>query len=199
RNETQRREARIGRPKKRASSERPRFRRTALNNGSLTVRPDHAATLNRTGRTTWLSPSAPPRRRPAALSRPSCAPSKPPASRRPAVGDGGTDPAGLSGFSPPLALPATAATGEQAQIERDATTDVLVAELRQIITDLRRGQEDLRQERDHWRAAHEREQAAHAATQQLLLPGPATAAERDAPATREGAPAPETPLKFWCW
>ena len=53
--------------------------------------------------------------------------------------------------------------------------------------------------RDHWRAAHEREQAAHAATQRLLLPGPATAAERDAPATREGAPAPETPLKFWCW
>ena len=83
--------------------------------------------------------------------------------------------------------------------ERDATTDTLVAELRAVIADLRRGQDDLRQERDHWRAAHEREQAAHAATQRLLLPGLATLAERDPPATREGAPAPETPLKFWCW
>ena len=67
------------------------------------------------------------------------------------------------------------------------------------VADLRRGQDDLRQERDHWRTAHEREQAAHAATQRLLLPGPATAAEPDAPGTREGASAPETPLKFWCW
>src|SRR5262249_16174664 len=54
-------------------------------------------------------------------------------------------------------------------------------------------QEDLRQDRDRWQAAHEREQAAHAATQRLLLPPPATATERDAPATGEGAPAPETP------
>jgi hypothetical protein len=64
---------------------------------------------------------------------------------------------------------------------------------------MRGGQDDVRQERDHWRAAHEREQAAHAATQRLLLPGPAMAAERDAPVTGENAPAPETPLKFWCW
>jgi hypothetical protein len=28
---------------------------------------------------------------------------------------------------------------------------------------------------------------------------PAMASERDAPATGEDAPAPETPLKFWCW
>ena len=58
---------------------------------------------------------------------------------------------------------------------RDATADVLVAELRQVIADLRRGQDDLRQERDKWQVAHEREQAAHAATQRLLLPPPATA------------------------
>jgi len=77
-------------------------------------------------------------------------------------------------------------------MELDATTDTLVAELRAAIADLRRGQDDLRQE-------HEREQAAHAATQRLLLPGLATLAERDPPATSEGAPAPETPLKFWCW
>jgi hypothetical protein len=43
----------------------------------------------------------------------------------------------------PLALPATAATAEKAQIERDATTDMLVTELRQVIVDLRRGQEDV--------------------------------------------------------
>jgi hypothetical protein len=55
----------------------------------------------------------------------------------------------------------------------------------------------MRQERDHWRAAHEREQIAHAATQRLLLLRPAMAAARDAPATGEDAPAPETPLKFW--
>ena len=84
-------------------------------------------------------------------------------------------------------------------MKRDATTDTLVAELRAVIADLRRGQDDVRQERDHWRAAHEREQAAHAAAQRLLLPGPAMAAERDAPVTGENAPAPETPLKFWCW
>jgi len=107
------------------------------------------------------------------------------------------EPAQLFDVFPTLAHPdATPHTGP---MERDATTDTLVAELRAVIADLRRGQDDLRQERDHWRAAHEREQAAHAATQRLLLPGPATAAERDAPATREGAPAPETPLKFWCW
>jgi hypothetical protein len=113
------------------------------------------------------------------------------------------DPSELFRVFPPLALPATAATGEQAQIERDATTSVLVAELRAIIADLRRGQEDLRQERDHWRAAHEREQAAHATTQRLLLPAPATAAEQDAPATGEGTPPPETPrnrlVRAWRW
>ena len=42
------------------------------------------------------------------------------------------------------------------------------------------------------RPPHEREQAAHAATQRLLLPPP-TAAERDATASGEGAPASETP------
>jgi hypothetical protein len=107
------------------------------------------------------------------------------------------EPAELFRVFPALALPD--ATPQTGPMERDATTDMLVAELRQLIADLRRGQDDLRQERDHWRAAHEREQAAHAATQRLLLPRPATAAERDAPATGEGVPAPETPLKFWCW
>ena len=107
------------------------------------------------------------------------------------------EPAQLFHVFPTLANPdATPHTGP---MEWDTTTDTLVAELRAAIADLRRGQDDLRQERDHWRAAHEREQAAHAATQRLLLPGLATLAERDPPATREGAPAPETPLKFWCW
>ena len=100
------------------------------------------------------------------------------------------EPAQLFDVFPTLAHPdATPHTGP---MERDATTDTLVAELRTVIADLRRGQDDLRQE-------HEREPAAHAATQRLLLPGLATLAERDPPATREGAPAPETPLKFWCW
>ena len=114
------------------------------------------------------------------------------------------EPAELFRVFPALALPD--ATPQTGKMERDATTDMLVAELRQVISDLRRGQEDLRQERDHWRATHQREQAAHAATQRLLLPPPATAAERDATATREGAPVPETGrnwlargLKFWCW
>src|SRR5262249_59842727 len=101
------------------------------------------------------------------------------------------EPAELFRVFPALAIPG--ATAEKAQIERDATADVLVAELRQIIADLRRGQEDLRQDRDRWQAAHEREQAAHAATQRLLLPPPATATERDAPATGAGEPAPEPP------
>ena len=90
------------------------------------------------------------------------------------------------------------ATPQRGPIEHDATTDMLVAELRQVIAELRRGQDDLRQERDHWRAAHEREQVAHAATQRLLLLRPAMASEGDAPATDEAAAAAETPLKFWC-
>src|SRR5262249_18327830 len=104
------------------------------------------------------------------------------------------EPAQLFHVFPTLANPG--ATPHTGPMERDATTDTLVAELRAVIADLRRGQDDVRQERDTWRAAQE---AAHATTQRLLLPGPATAAERDAPATREGAPAPETRLKFWCW
>src|SRR5262249_29455530 len=108
-----------------------------------------------------------------------------------------TEPAQLFHVFPPLATPD--ATSQIGPMKRDATTDTLVAELRAVIADLRRGQDDVRQERDHWRAAHEREQAAHAATQRLLLPGPAIAAERDAPLTGENAAAPETPLKFWCW
>jgi hypothetical protein len=88
-------------------------------------------------------------------------------------------------------------------MERDATADVLVAELRQVIADLRRGQDDLRQERDKWQAAHEREQAAHAATQRLLLPPPATASERDATGAGEGGTADGTPrnrlLQTWRW
>jgi len=43
-------------------------------------------------------------------------------------------------------FPALALLGATPQ-ERDATTDMLVAELRQVIADLRRGQEDLRQMR----------------------------------------------------
>ena len=116
------------------------------------------------------------------------------------LGQWSIEPVELFRCFPPLALPATA---EKAQIERDATTDVLVTELRQVIVDLRRGQEDLRQERDRWREAHEREQAAHAATQRLLLPPPETVPKRDAPATWEDRALDETPrnrlVRAWRW
>jgi hypothetical protein len=111
------------------------------------------------------------------------------------------DPTELFRVFPALALPG--ATAEKPQIERDATADVLVAELRQVIADLRRGQDDLRQERDRWREALEREQAAHAATQRLLLPAPATATERDAPAAGSAGRPDETPrnrlVRAWRW
>jgi hypothetical protein len=111
------------------------------------------------------------------------------------------EPAELFRVFPALALPG--ATPQTGKMERDATTDALVAELRAVIA-------DLRQERDHWRAAHEREQAAHAreqaahaTTQRLLLPPPATAAERDAMATGEGTLDSETPcnrlVRAWRW
>jgi hypothetical protein len=116
------------------------------------------------------------------------------------IGQWAIDPAELFRVFPALALPATA---ENPRMERDATADVLVAELRQVIADLRRGQDDLRQERDKWQAAHEREQAAHAATQRLLLPPPATAPEQGATGAGESATAPETPrnrlLSTWRW
>jgi hypothetical protein len=86
------------------------------------------------------------------------------------IGQWAIDPSKPFRVFPALALPATAETAQSPRMERDATADVLVAELRQVIADLRRGQDDLQQERDKWQAAHEREQAAHAATQRLLLP-----------------------------
>jgi hypothetical protein len=111
------------------------------------------------------------------------------------------EPAELFRVFPALAVPG--ATPEQPRTERDATTDVLVAELRQVIADLRRGQEDLRQDRDRWQAAHEREQAAHAATQRLLLPPPETVPKQDATATGEGSAPDETPrnrvARAWRW
>jgi hypothetical protein len=126
------------------------------------------------------------------------------ATRENGTGQWSIDPAELFRVFPALVVPG--ATPQTAATERDATTDALVAELRALIADLRRGQDDLRQERNHWRTAHEREQIAHAATQRLLLPSPATAAERDAPATGAGTTAPETRrnwlargMKFWCW
>ena len=64
------------------------------------------------------------------------------------LGQWAIDPSELFRVFPALALPATAETAQRPQIERDATADVLVAELRQVIADLRRGQDDLRQERD---------------------------------------------------
>jgi hypothetical protein len=71
------------------------------------------------------------------------------------LGQWSIEPVELFRVFPPLALPTTPATAQPAQIERDATTDVLVAELRQVIADLRRDQDDLRQERDRWREALE--------------------------------------------
>ena len=119
------------------------------------------------------------------------------------IGQWAIDPSELFRVFPALALPATAATAQSPQMERDATADVLVAELRQVIADLRRGQDDLRQERDKWQAAHEREQAAHAATQRLLLPPPATPTAQDATPGGEGGTADGTPrkrlLRTWRW
>jgi hypothetical protein len=60
----------------------------------------------------------------------------------------------------------------------DATTDVLVATLRQTIEDLRRDRDDARAERDHWR-----DQA-----QRLALPKPKP----------EPEPEPE-PMTWWRW
>jgi hypothetical protein len=119
------------------------------------------------------------------------------------IGQWAIDPSELFRVFPALALPATAATAQSPQMERDATADVLVAELRQVIADLRRGQDDLRQERDKWQAAHEREQAAHAATQRLLLPPPETLTAQDATPAGEGGTADGTPRnrlrRTWRW
>jgi hypothetical protein len=116
------------------------------------------------------------------------------------IGQWAIDPSELFRVFPALALPATA---ETPRMEHDATADVLVAELRQVITDLRRGQDDLRLERDKWQAAHEREQAAHAATQRLLQPPPATPTAQDATPGGEGETADGTPrnrlLRTWRW
>jgi hypothetical protein len=49
--------------------------------------------------------------------------------------------------------------------QRDATTDILVAELRQTIVDLRADRDHWRADSDHWRAAFE--------NTQRLLPAPA--------------------------
>jgi len=120
------------------------------------------------------------------------------------LGQWSIEPVELFRCFPPLVIPsATPATANTAQKERDATTDMLVAELRQVIADLRCGHEDLRQERDHWRTAHEREQAAHAATQRLLLPPPAPPTEQDATPTEQDTAADETPrnrlVRAWRW
>jgi hypothetical protein len=120
------------------------------------------------------------------------------------LGQWSIEPVELFRCFPPRVIPsATPATANTAQKERDATTDMLVAELRQVIADLRCGHEDLRQERDHWRTAHEREQAAHAATQRLLLPPPASPTEQDATPTEQDTAADETPrnrlVRAWRW
>ena len=53
------------------------------------------------------------------------------------IGQWAIDPSELFRVCPALALPATPATAQSPQMERDATADVLVAELRQVIADLR--------------------------------------------------------------
>ena len=98
------------------------------------------------------------------------------ATRDAATGQWSIDPSELARVFPLLALPG--ATPEQPRTERDATADVLVAELRAVIA-------DLRQDRDHWRLMAEREQAAHAATQRLL----------PAPIEQDATPRPWS----WCW
>jgi hypothetical protein len=123
------------------------------------------------------------------------------------------DPAELARVFPLLTVPgATPAPQEierrATQIERDATTDLLVAELRAALAGLRQDRDDLRQDRDRWHAAYENEQAAHARTQealsttQRLLPPPttpsaehgATATERDATPVGEGLERGATPM-----
>ena len=98
------------------------------------------------------------------------------------------EPAELFRVFPPLAIPGMQQQTERdaTAIERDATTDVLVAELRATLA-------DMRQDRDRWHTAYEKEQAAHARTQealattQRLLPPPsATPIEHGATATGEG-------------
>ena len=116
------------------------------------------------------------------------------------------DPAELARVFPLLAIPGatsehTPVVRDATAIERDAATDVLVAELRAALAGLRQDRDDLRQDRDRWHEAYENEQAAHARTQetlattQRLLPPPATrpaehgatATERDATPAGEGA------------
>jgi hypothetical protein len=108
-------------------------------------------------------------------------------------------------FARPACSGATVAQVEAASTQSENATDLLVAELRQVIVDLRRGQEDLRQDRDRWQAAHEREQAAHAATQRLLMPAhaathplllapPVPADQPDANAAQQSALATDTGL-----
>jgi hypothetical protein len=85
------------------------------------------------------------------------------------------DPAELHRVFPPLPAPATAAT---AAMQRDATTDLLVAELRSVIA-------DLRADRDHWRTAFQETQR--------RLPAPMQPGATD-------APKPEAkPMTWWRW
>jgi hypothetical protein len=106
------------------------------------------------------------------------------------IGQWQIDPSELFRVFPALALPG--ATPEQPRAAHNATTDLLVSELQNIIADMRR-------DRDFWRSAHEREQdahaetrAAHAATQRLLPAPVAPPVERDATPAGEGATAVET-------
>jgi hypothetical protein len=74
------------------------------------------------------------------------------------TGQWAIDPAELFRVFDPLAVPG--ATPPPAALERDATTDALVTELRQVIADLRSDRDDLRADRDHWRQAFESAQRA---------------------------------------
>jgi hypothetical protein len=111
------------------------------------------------------------------------------------------DPTELNRCFPLLAIPGTEpaippeVSPTQPAIEHDAMADVLVAELRAIISDLRR-------DRDHWREAHERGQAALAemlaqAQRQLARPVEQDAPEA-APSVEQGAP-PAKPKSLWRW
>ena len=129
------------------------------------------------------------------------------------------DPAELARTFPLLAIPRMAPAQPSTErdapaIERDATTNILVEELRTALAQMRR-------DSDYWRSAHEgeraahaetraahaktqdalqHEQAEHAATRQLLLPAPkppiehgATAIERGATSVGEGIERHATP------
>jgi hypothetical protein len=83
------------------------------------------------------------------------------------------DPVELARVFPLVAIPGQPQPQPQPAPALDATTDVLVAELRAMLAGVKR-------ERDRWQEAHERASATLAKLAQLQLPAPAPLADQDA-------------------